>query len=101
MSEEEIIEKINWSIQINEMTKSINGNITHINVNVLLGLLDLYNTEKQLRKELIMKNKTMIDKFKDMIKAEMQEVEDMDWDEACFLPLERLLKDVEELEENV
>lgn len=101
MSEEEIIEKINWSIQINEMTKSINGNITHINVNVLLGLLDLYNTEKQLRKELIMKNKTMIDKFKDMIKAEMQEIKDMDWDEACDLPLERLLKDVEELEENV
>ena len=52
MSEEEILEKINWAIHVNEMTKSINGDNTHINVNVLQGLLDLYNKEKEKNKEL-------------------------------------------------
>lgn len=47
MSEEEILEKINWAIHVNEMTKSINGDNTHINVNVLQGLLDLYKQEKE------------------------------------------------------
>lgn len=50
MSEEEIIGKINWAIHVNEMTKSINGDNTHISVNVLQGLLDLYNKEKALAK---------------------------------------------------
>lgn len=53
MSEEEIIEKINWAIHVNEMTKSINGDNTHISVNVLQGLLDLYNKEKEKNKELL------------------------------------------------
>ena len=52
MSEEEIIGNINWAIYVNKMTKSINGDNTHISVNVLQGLLDLYNKEKEKNKKL-------------------------------------------------
>lgn len=49
MNEEEAIEKIKWSIQINNITKEINGNNTSINVQVLETVLNLLeNKDKQI-----------------------------------------------------
>lgn len=69
MSEEEIIGNINWAIHVNEMTKSINGDNTHISVNVLQGLLDLYNKEKEKNKNSVSKDKVKekIDFLKDVL----------------------------------
>lgn len=50
MSEEEIkaIEKIKWSIQINNMTKEINGNSASINVQVLETALNLLEKKDKI-----------------------------------------------------
>lgn len=54
MTEKEILEKVNWSIHINEMTKSINGDNAHININVLFSLLELYsNLKENIQKTII------------------------------------------------
>ena len=34
----------------------------------IIGILDLYNKEKQLRKELIMQDKTELEEFKDKVR---------------------------------
>ena len=41
MTKEQVIEKIIWSIQINELTKDINGSNTSINVKVLETVLSM------------------------------------------------------------
>ena len=41
MTKEQAIEKIKWSIQINELTKDINGSNTSINVEVLETVLSI------------------------------------------------------------
>ena len=41
MTKEQVIEKIIWSIQINELTKDINGSNTSINVEVLETVLSM------------------------------------------------------------
>ena len=49
MNEEEAIEKIKWSIQINNITKEISGNSASINVQVLETVLNLLeNKDKQI-----------------------------------------------------
>ena len=63
INEKEIIEKINWAIHVNKMTKSINGDNTHISVNVLQGLLDLYSKEKEKNKKIEDKIKEFKNKF--------------------------------------
>lgn len=47
MNEEEVIEKIKWSIQINNATKEINGDNTSINVQVLKTVLNLLEKKDQ------------------------------------------------------
>lgn len=50
MNEEEAIEKIKWSIQINNATKEINGDNTSINVQALETVLNLLEKkDKQLK----------------------------------------------------
>lgn len=53
MNEEEAIEKIKWSIQINNMTKEINGNNTSINVQVLETVLNLLEKKDKIIDEII------------------------------------------------
>ncbi len=49
MTKEQAIEKIKWSIHINELTKDINGSNTSINVEVLKTVLSmLEEKDKQI-----------------------------------------------------
>lgn len=48
MNEKEVIEKIKWSIQINNATKEINGDNTSINVQVLETLLTLLEKKDKI-----------------------------------------------------
>ena len=52
MNEEEVIEKIKWSIQINNATKEINGDNTSINVQVLETALNLLEKKDKIINEL-------------------------------------------------
>lgn len=58
MSEEEIIKEL----------ESLSPSETAI-----IGILDLYNKEKQLRKELIMQDKTELEEFKDKLRKFIKE----------------------------
>ena len=62
MTKEQAIEKIKWSIQINELTKDINGSNTSINVEVLktvLSMLEEKDKEIQFQEDI---NKTELNR---------------------------------------
>ena len=47
MSNEELIEKIEWSIQVNSFAKTIDGDCAHINVEVLKEILAKFKKESE------------------------------------------------------
>ena len=47
MSNEELIEKIEWSIQVNDFAKTIDGDCAHINVEVLKEILAKLKKESE------------------------------------------------------
>lgn len=49
MSNEELIEKIEWSIQVNEFAKAIDGDCAHINIEVLKEILAKLKKESELK----------------------------------------------------
>ena len=62
MTKEQAIEKIKWSIHINELTKDINGSNTSINVEVLktvLSMLEEKDKEIQFQEDI---NKTELNR---------------------------------------
>ena len=62
MTKEQTIEKIKWSIHINELTKDINGSNTSINVEVLekvLSMLEEKDKEIQFQEDI---NKTELNR---------------------------------------
>lgn len=64
MTKEQAIEKIKWSIHINELTKDINGSNTSINVEVLetvLSMLEEKDKEIQFQEDI---NKTELNRHK-------------------------------------
>lgn len=77
MNEEEAIEKIKWSIQINNATKEINGDNTSINVQVLETVLILLeNKDKEshfIQSELDIANAKII-KLNKMIDLMAEEI---------------------------
>lgn len=64
MTKEQAIEKIKWSIHINELTKDINGSNTSINVEVLKTVLSMLE-EKDKQIDLMLEKFADID-FDDM-----------------------------------
>lgn len=48
MTKEQAIEKIKWSIHINELTKDINGSNTSINVEVLETVLSMLEEKEKI-----------------------------------------------------
>lgn len=48
MTKEQAIEKIKWSIHINELTKDINGSNTSINVEVLETVLSMLGEKDKI-----------------------------------------------------
>lgn len=48
MTKEQAIEKIKWSIHINELTKDINGSNTSINVEVLETVLSMLEEQDKI-----------------------------------------------------
>lgn len=49
MSNQELIEKIEWSIQVNEFAKAIDGDCAHINIEVLKEILAKLKKESELK----------------------------------------------------
>ena len=49
MSNEELIEKIEWSIQVNDFAKTIDGDCAHINVEVLKEILAKLKKESEIK----------------------------------------------------
>ncbi len=71
MTKEQAIEKIKWSIHINELTKDINGNNTSINVEVLktvLSMLEEKDKEIQFQEDI---NKTELNRHKKTEKGQI------------------------------
>lgn len=56
MSNEELIEKIEWSIQVNEFAKAVDGDCAHINVEVLKEILAKLKKESELKEIEFSKN---------------------------------------------
>ena len=56
MSNEELIEKIEWSIQVNSFAKTIDGDCAHINVEVLKEILAKLKKESELKEIEFSKN---------------------------------------------
>lgn len=53
MTKEQAIEKIKWSIHINELTKDINGSNTSINVEVLETVLSMLEEKEKIIDKMI------------------------------------------------
>lgn len=49
MSNQELIEKIEWSIQVNEFAKAVDGDCAHINIEVLKEILAKLKKESELK----------------------------------------------------
>lgn len=66
MTKEQAIEKIKWSIHINELTKDINGSNTSINVEVLKTVL------------------SMLEEKDKIISLMLEKFADIDFDDMCL-----------------
>lgn len=66
MTKEQAIEKIKWSIHINELTKDINGSNTLINVEVLKTVL------------------SMLEEKDKIISLMLEKFADIDFDDMCL-----------------
>ena len=88
MTKEQVIEKIIWSIQINELTKDINGSNTSINVKVLetvLSMLEEKDKQIDLMSEAINNNDIDEDICRRMgQKEECNEFEDKEKCKDCI-----------------
>ena len=88
MTKEQAIEKIKWSIQINELTKDINGSNTSINVKVLetvLSMLEEKDKQIDLMSEAINNNDIDEDICRRMgQKEECNEFEDKEKCKDCI-----------------
>ena len=88
MTKEQVIEKIIWSIQINELTKDINGSNTSINVEVLetvLSMLEEKDKQIDLMSEAINNNDIDEDICRRMgQKEECNEFEDKEKCKDCI-----------------
>ena len=88
MTKEQAIEKIKWSIHINELTKDINGSNTSINVKVLetvLSMLEEKDKQIDLMSEAINNNDIDEDICRRMgQKEECNEFEDKEKCKDCI-----------------
>ena len=68
MTKEQAIEKIKWSIQINELTKDINGSNTSINVEVLETVLFMLEEKDKEIDKLKKHNDELLRKLRNRVK---------------------------------
>ena len=68
MTKEQAIEKIIWSIQINELTKDINGSNTSINVKVLETVLSMLEEKDKQIDKLKKHNDELLRKLRNRVK---------------------------------
>lgn len=68
MTKEQAIEKIKWSIQINELTKDINGSNASINVKVLKTVLSMLEEEDKQIDKLKKHNDELLRKLRNRVK---------------------------------
>lgn len=68
MTKEQAIEKIKWSIHINELTKDINGSNTSINVEVLKTVLSMLEEKYKEIDKLKKHNDDLLKKLRNRVK---------------------------------
>lgn len=68
MTKEQAIEKIKWSIHINELTKDINGSNTSINVEVLKTVLSMLEEKYKEIDKLKKHNDDLLRKLRNRVK---------------------------------
>lgn len=68
MTKEQTIEKIKWSIHINELTKDINGSNTSINVEVLKTVLSMLEEKEKTIDKLKKHNDDLLKKLRNRVK---------------------------------
>lgn len=68
MTKEQTIEKIKWSIHINELTKDINGSNTSINVEVLKTVLSMLEEKEKTIDKLKKHNDDLLRKLRNRVK---------------------------------
>ncbi len=96
MTKEQAIEKIKWSIHINEFTKDINGSNTSINVEVLKTVLSMLKEKDKTIDKLKKHNDDLLRKLRNRIK-EVKKLEKYSLYKKEFSRLNRQLQNKDKI----